>query len=156
MLGATVDGELISFHGRVTRVLACPIGIDADQFERDAIRASGSPDTVRLTESLGGKALALGVDRLDYSKGLPNRFEGYARLLANHPEHLGKVSFLQIAARSREDVIAYRDLARELDRLAGDVNGRFSEFDWTPLRYITRATPRRMIAGFLRRARPTR
>lgn len=153
MLGAAVDGEQVTWDGRDTRAMACPIGIDADMFERDAIRAAGSADTMRLTESLGGKALALGVDRLDYSKGLPNRFEGYARLLANHPEHLGKVSFLQIAARSREDVIAYRDLGRELDRLAGDVNGRFSEFDWTPLRYITRATPRRLIAGFFRASR---
>ncbi|MCC6920590.1 MAG: trehalose-6-phosphate synthase [Alphaproteobacteria bacterium] len=153
LLAARVDGDRIAFGGRVTRAEAHPIGIDAEPFERDAIRASRSADTQRLAESLHGRALAIGVDRLDYSKGLPNRFDAYARLLGQYPEHLQKVSFLQIAARSREDVVAYRELARELDRLAGDMNGRFAEFDWTPLRYITRAAPRRTLAGFYRMAR---
>lgn len=153
LLGATVEGELVLHKGRSVRVQAHPIGIDAEPFERDAVRAARSVDTQRLIESLHGRALAIGVDRLDYSKGLPNRFEGYARLLAEHPEHIQKVSFLQIAARSREDVVAYRELARELDRQAGDVNGRFAEFDWTPLRYITRAAARKTLAGFYRTAR---
>ena len=153
LLGARVEGEVVSHEGRQTRAVANPIGIDAVPFEREAIRAEQSAETVRLTTSLQGRTLAIGVDRLDYSKGLPNRFEGYARMLARHPEHHGKVSFLQIAARSREDVVAYRDLGRDLDRLAGDVNGRFSEFDWTPLRYLTRAAPRRQLAGFYRIAK---
>lgn len=152
-LDAAVDGEHVRHAGRTTRVIAAPIGIDAAPFERDAIRAARSAEAERLLSSLHGRALAIGVDRLDYSKGLPNRFEGYARLLARHPEHLQKISFLQIAARSREDVVAYRELARELDRQAGDVNGRFSEFDWTPLRYLTRAAPRNVISGFFRIAR---
>ena len=153
LLGATVSGDTVTHEGRSTRAVANPIGIDAVPFEREAIRAVQSAETVRLAASLQGRALAIGVDRLDYSKGLPNRFEGYARLLKRFPEHLEKVSFLQIAARSREDVTAYRELGRELDRLAGDVNGRFAEFDWTPLRYLTRAAPRRQLAGFFRIAR---
>ena len=152
-LGAQVTGDLVHHAGRVTRALVAPIGIDPAVFEREAVRAVKSEETQRLEASLQGRALAIGIDRLDYSKGLPNRFQGYARLLEEHPEHRQKVSFLQIAARSREDVVAYRDLARELDRLAGDVNGRFAEFDWTPLRYITRAAPRRTLAGFCRLAR---
>ena len=152
-LGAAVEGETVTRDGHATAAIATPIGIDAAPFERDAIRAARSDEAERLIDSLHGRALAIGVDRLDYSKGLPNRFEGYARLLARHPEHLQKVSFLQIAARSREDVVAYRELARELDRQAGDINGRFAEFDWTPLRYITRAAPRRTLAGFYRHAR---
>ncbi len=153
LIGATVDGERVVYKGRTTIAMADAIGIDAEAFERDAVRAARSAETERLRQSLEGKALALGVDRLDYSKGLPNRFEGYARMLDRHAELRGKVSFLQIAARSREDVSAYRDLRRELDRMVGDINGRFSEFDWTPLRYISRATPRLMIAGFFRTAR---
>lgn len=153
LIGADIEGETVCVAGRETRVIAAPIGIDAASFERDAIRATRSDEAERLRASLHGRALAIGVDRLDYSKGLPNRFEGYARLLALHPEHRQKISFLQIAARSREDVVAYRELARELDRKAGDINGRFAEFDWTPLRYLTRAAPRRTLAGFYRIAR---
>ena len=82
-------------------------------------------------------ALAIGVDRLDYSKGLVNRFEAFGRLLGEYPEHRRHVSFLQIAARSREESGSYQRLRRELDRIVGDTNGRFSEFDWVPLRYMT-------------------
>ena len=100
-----------------------------------------------------GRLLAIGVDRLDYSKGLVNRFEAVGRLLARYPEHRRNVSFLQIAARSREDAREYQQLHRELDRIVGDTNGRFSEFDWTPLRYMTRAVRRQTLAGFFRIAR---
>ena len=87
---------------------------------------------------------------MDYSKGLPQRFEAYARLLENHPEHRRKVHFLQICPRSREEVDEYRKLRAELDRLAGRINGRFSEFDWTPLRYQHAAAPRTTLAGLYR------
>ena len=117
------------------------------------MHAERSAEAGRLRESLGGRALAIGVDRLDYSKGLVNRFEAFARLLAKYPEHRRQVSFLQIAARSREDSGAYQRLRRELDQLVGDTNGRFSEFDWVPLRYMTRAVRRQTLAGFYRVAR---
>ena len=107
-----------------------------------------------MRESLpDGRALAIGADRLDYSKGLPNRFEAVARLLTHYPEHRRQVSMLQIAARSREDVGDYQRLRRDLDRIVGDINGRFSEFDWVPLRYMTRAVQRTSLAGFFRIAR---
>jgi trehalose 6-phosphate synthase len=87
---------------------------------------------------------------MDYSKGLPQRFEALARLLEKHPEHRRHVHFLQICPRSREEVDEYRKLRSELDRLTGRINGRFSEFDWTPLRYSTRAAPRTTLAGLYR------
>jgi trehalose 6-phosphate synthase len=94
--------------------------------------------------------LAIGVDRMDYSKGLTNRFEAYGRLLERHPEHRRKIHLLQICPRSREEVDEYRRLRSELDRLTGRINGRYSEFDWTPLRYSTRAAPRSTLAGLYR------
>ena len=100
-----------------------------------------------------GRALAISAERLDYSKGLPNRFEGFARLLARFPQQQRRVSLLQIAARSREDVAEYQALRRELDRLAGDINGRFSQFDWVPLRYMTQTVARTKLAGLFRIAR---
>ena len=97
--------------------------------------------------------MAIGVDRLDYSKGLVNRFEAFGRLLGKYPEHRRQVSFLQIAARSREESGSYQRLRRELDRIVGDTNGRFSEFDWVPLRYMTSTVRRQLLAGFFRIAR---
>jgi trehalose 6-phosphate synthase len=130
-----------------------PIGIDSDKFTRLAKRAELTAGARRLHESLDGRALVLGVDRLDYSKGLPQRFDAFGRLLYCFPQHLRKVNFLQIAARSRQEVASYQTLRRELDRRAGDINGEFSDFDWVPLRYMTHAVKRTAIAGFYRLAR---
>jgi trehalose 6-phosphate synthase len=150
LLGATVQGEWVRLNGRALRVFADPIGIDAESFRHDAERAVTDKLVQRVAGSLTGRALAIGVDRMDYSKGLPQRFEALARLLEKHPEHRRHIHFLQICPRSREEVDEYRKLRAELDRLTGRVNGRFSEFDWTPLRYSTRAAPRTTLAGLYR------
>ena len=154
ILGVTPDEQGRFKYGRreVTTVVT-PIGIDADRFSKTAIRSAGRADARRLLESLDGRLLAIGADRLDYTKGLPQRFAAFGQLLHRHPEHRRHISFLQIAARSREDVDRYRSLRRELDRQAGDINGQFSDFDWTPLRYMTRAMSRNTLAGFYRVAR---
>jgi trehalose 6-phosphate synthase len=150
MLGASVDGEWVRLNGRRTRVFANPIGIDAQGFSEEAARAANDRLVQRVAGSLAGRALAIGVDRMDYSKGLSNRFEAYGRLLERHPEHRRAIHFLQICPRSREEVDEYRKLRSELDRLTGRINGRFSEFDWTPLRYSTRPAPRTTLAGLYR------
>jgi trehalose 6-phosphate synthase len=141
------------YQGRKTRVVLTPIGIDADKFAALAETAEQTAETIRLRESLGDRALVLGVDRLDYSKGLPQRFDAYGRLLYAYPQHRRQVNFLQIAARSRQEVGSYQTLRRELDRRAGDINGEFSDFDWVPLRYMTHPVKRNAIAGFYRTAR---
>ncbi len=140
------------YNGRTVHAVVTPIGIDAKQFEQQALRAEHSADAQRLEESLGDRALVLGVDRLDYSKGLPQRFDAFGRLLYAFPQHRRCVNFLQIAARSRQEVGSYQTLRRELDRRAGDINGEFSDFDWVPLRYMTHPVKRNAIAGFYRRA----
>jgi trehalose 6-phosphate synthase len=153
MLGATVSGEWVRYNGRAVRAFVDPIGIDAQAFAHEAERAVGDKVVTRLADSLGPRVLAIGVDRMDYSKGLPHRFEAYARLLERYTEHRRKVHFLQVCPRSREEVDEYRRLRAELDRLTGRINGRFSEFDWTPLRYSTRPAPRSTLAGLYRIAR---
>jgi trehalose 6-phosphate synthase len=145
--------EAFEYQGRTVQLIVNPIGIDAAGFARTAVQAAAGADAKRLRASLGGRALAIGVDRLDYSKGLSHRFEAFAALLEQHPEHRREVNFLQIAARSREDSQDYQRLRRELDRLVGEINGRFSEFDWAPIRYMTRAVRRQTLAGFMRMAR---
>jgi trehalose 6-phosphate synthase len=129
------------------------VGIDALRFAGEAQKAQKTGESRRLVSSMAGRSLIIGVDRLDYSKGLLNRFEGYSRFLRGHPEFKNKVSYLQIAPKSREEVDEYRSLKRDLDRMVGHINGLFSEFDWTPIRYLTRPVPRTAIAGFYRTAR---
>jgi trehalose 6-phosphate synthase len=140
------------YNNRTVAVVLTPIGIDAKKFATMAVRAARTADAIRLEESLGDRALVLGVDRLDYSKGLPQRFDAFGRLLYAYPQHRRHVNFLQIAARSRQEVGSYQTLRRELDRRAGDINGEFSDFDWVPLRYMTHPVKRNAIAGFYRRA----
>lgn len=136
------------------RVGAWPAGIDAEGFAAMAERAARGPEAARLRASLVGRALVIGVDRLDYTKGLPHRFIGYGRLLAGFDgRHLGDVTYLQFAPVSRSEVAQYRALRRELDELTGRINGQYAEFDWVPLRYITRAVARTTLAGFMRIAR---
>jgi len=153
LLGATVDGETVRLNGRQLRAFADPIGIDAQAFAEEAARSASDKLVHRVAGSLSGRALAVGVDRMDYSKGLPQRFEAYGRLLERHPDHRRHIHFMQICPRSREEVDEYRKLRAELDRLTGRINGRFSEFDWTPLRYSTRPAPRATLAGLYRIAR---
>jgi trehalose 6-phosphate synthase len=146
------DGRFV-WRGHAVRAIVDPIGIDAEGFAKQAVVSARSSDAHLLRDSLAKDGLAIGVDRLDYSKGLISRFEAIGRFFAQYPQHRRHVSFLQIAARSREEQGAYQRLRRELDRIVGDTNGRYSEFDWTPLRYMTRAVKRDTLAGFFRLSR---
>lgn len=138
---------------RHSRAAVFPIGIDTERFAKFARRTANSRHTTRLKDSLSGRSLIIGVDRLDYSKGIPNRFDAIDTLLTEHPEHRNNVSFLQIAPHSRSDVAQYRALRRELEAAVGAINGKFAEYDWTPLRYVNRAFTRLVLAGFYRAAR---
>ena len=140
-------------QGLQPRARAFPIGIDADGFTAEAARAAAGADGRRLRDSLGERALILGADRLDYSKGLPHRLHGFAQLLKLHPVHRRRVTLLQVAPVSRDEVAQYRALRRELDELVGRINGQFGEPDWIPVRWITRAVPRATLAGYHRLAR---
>ncbi len=146
------DGAAACF-GRRCQARVFPIGIDTAQFAAGAAAAEAAPETLRLEASLQGRALIIGADRLDYSKGLPNRLDGYARLLDAWPEHRRNVTFLQVTPPSREDVAQYRRLRRELDERAGQINGAYGEFDWQPIRYLCRSFSRNSLAGFYRLSR---
>ena len=94
----------------------------------------------------------MGVDRLDYSKGLPERFIAYGRMLQRHDDLRREVSFLQIAPVSRGEVAEYRQLKQRLDGIAGEINGRHGDADWVPLRYISRGYPHATVSAYLREA----
>ncbi len=151
--GSDLGSDGIAAFGRRLRAEAFPIGIDTEGFVELARRASGSPETLRLEESLSGRALILGVDRLDYSKGIPQRFDAIEALLTDSPEQRRQFSYLQITPYSRGDVAQYRALRRQIEEAAGRVNGKFAEFDWSPIRYVNRSFTRQTLAGFHHRAR---
>jgi len=150
--GATVerDGRATMRDGHVFRSAAFPISIDTERVAKQAANAVRSAASERLRGSLEGRELALGIDRLDYSKGLPKRFEAFGRFLATHPQWRSKVSFLQIAPPSRQDVPEYRELRTRLERTAGAINGRYAEPDWMPIRYVNRSFNHATLAGFCR------
>ena len=146
------DGRVTCF-GRTIIVRAFPIGIDAKSIANMAVQPEAHGHAVRLIESLAGRQLIIGVDRLDYSKGIDRRFSAYAKLMERYPEHRAKVSFLQIAPPSRVDVSAYRAMRRELERLLGRINGEFADYDWVPLRYVNKTYNHMALAGLYRTAR---
>ena len=152
-VGGTVDddGRFHAFGQRGT-VAAFPVGIDTDGFARLAEAGVGGLDASRLRDSLAGRKMVIGVDRLDYSKGLPQRLEAFEMMLQTHEQHRRKVTFMQIAPISRGEVEQYRTLRRDLEGRVGHINGRFAEFDWAPVRYLNKAFPRQTLAGFYRAA----
>ncbi|MGE0666481.1 MAG: alpha,alpha-trehalose-phosphate synthase (UDP-forming) [Sphingomonadales bacterium] len=152
-LGAVSAGGHIQTLGRSVRVAAFPIGIDTERFSQIAVKAADSEETRRLQGSLAGRTLVIGTDRLDYSKGIPQRLEAFRNLLDSRPEHRSNVTFLQVAPVSRGELAQYRSLRREIEGLAGRINGQFSEFDWTPVRYLNKALSRDVLAGFFRVSR---
>jgi len=145
------DGIVISRHGR-TRCEVFPIGIDAEKFAQYAAKSISHPDVSRLRRSLNGEKLAIGVDRLDYSKGLVNRINAFDRLWTEHPNLARSISLLQIANLSRGNIEAYGNLQNEVARLVSDVNGRHGEVDWTPIRYLNKGFSQTVLAGLYRTA----
>ena len=152
--GGTVspDGSFQAF-GLRSRVGAFPIGIDADAFAMTARENADAPETIRLKQSLVGRHLVLGVDRLDYSKGIPQKVEAFYELLGRWPEHASRVTFMQIAPVSRGEVAQYRALRRDIEARAGRLNGKYAEFDWVPVRYLNKSFGRATLAGFYRASR---
>ncbi|HEX5488800.1 MAG TPA: trehalose-6-phosphate synthase [Rhodanobacteraceae bacterium] len=143
-------GDFVEIDGRRTRIAAFPISIDTTEVARQSLNALGKAPLRKLRASLDRRKLAVGVDRLDYSKGLPRRFAAFGRFLAEHREWRSRVSYLQIAPPSREEVPEYRELRSKLERFTGATNGRYAEPDWVPIRYVNRSFAQTTLAGFYR------
>ncbi len=138
---------------REVRVDAFPVGIETEQFAKTARRAIRSSFVQNVIGSLNGRAMIIGVDRLDYSKGLNLRLDAFDQFLRNHPDWRGKVTYLQITPKSRSEIREYIEMERLVGEAAGRINGAYGEADWTPIRYVNRAYSRTALAGFYRGAR---
>jgi trehalose 6-phosphate synthase/phosphatase len=138
---ATVTDSAIELEGHITRVKTFPIGIDYQSYramsEAETIKKRG----VRLRRKMGIEHILLGVDRLDYTKGILNRFLAFERFLESNPKYQGKVSFIQVASPTRSVISEYRDMKSQIEETVGRVNGRFQLPHWTPIIYMNRHIP---------------
>jgi trehalose 6-phosphate synthase len=149
---AQVRGGVFEIGGRKVRLGAYPVSIESKAYMRLARNAGRSALVALVRESLGGSRLVLGVDRLDYSKGIPDRVKAFERLLENNPEWRGRVTLLQITPKSRSEVKQYGEIESEVTGLIGKVNGQFGDAAWTPIRYVNRSYSRTVLAGLYRAA----
>jgi trehalose 6-phosphate synthase len=155
---AETDAELLPgdhyrAFGCMTCVRAFPIGIDVEEFQRLSRLDESQEAYETLRETYAQRRLLVGVDRLDYSKGLPQRLRAFRELLARYPENHLSATLIQIASPTRETVHAYEDIRHELEGLSGEINGTYGELDWMPIRYMHRTLARRRLPALYRLAR---
>ncbi len=148
-----LPGNVLEVGHRRVRLGVFPVEIDPQGFAELAAHMARSDEAVRLRRSLHGQHLILGVERLDPTKGLLQRLDGLRAFFSRSPRWLRRATVLQIAAMSRQDVASYRQLRDSLDRAAGKLNADLAEADWQPLRFVSRAVDRALVAGYLRHAR---
>ncbi len=137
---------------RAMRIGTFPVGIETRDFTRLARRAVKTKFVQQVLDSIPGE-LMIGVDRLDYSKGIPNRLEAYERFLATNPQWHDKVTYLQITPKSRSTIREYAQMEQEVNSITGRINGAFSDAAWSPVRYVNRPYSRTALAGLYRAAR---
>jgi len=149
-IGTASEDGMLHAHGRVVKVAAYPIGVYPDAIAQAAVQYGARKPVKMLRDALGGRKLVMSVDRLDYSKGLVERFQAFERMLANAPGWQGRVSLVQIAPPTRSDVQTYQRIRETLEGEAGRINGRFSQLDWTPIQYLNRKYERNLLMAFFR------
>ncbi|HEX3755651.1 MAG TPA: trehalose-6-phosphate synthase [Rhizomicrobium sp.] len=137
---------------RAMRIGAFPVGIETRRFTRLAERAVRTGLVQQVLNSIPGM-LMIGVDRLDYSKGITLRLEAYERFLAAHPEWHGKINYLQITPKSRSQIKEYSEMEQAVNTTAGRINGAYANVAWSPVRYVNRPYSRTALSGLFRAAR---
>ena len=149
-LDYSVEGTLVKIQCADYRTKAgnFPISIDFEEFAERAASQEVSQRTAKLNLLHPDQQIILGVDRLDYTKGLPQRLEALRQALINYPDLRGKIALLQIVVPSREEVYEYRLLKEEIERLVGEINGQFTEPGWIPIHYLYRSLPRDDLISF--------
>ncbi len=147
--GRVLENRLRAFN-RTIVADAFPIGIDVEAFRAMATTPEAAQRIDSLNRRVTARSHIIGVDRLDYTKGLPERLKAFRRLLELFPEHHKLVTLMQIAPPTRVEVEAYANIRTELEGLSGAINGEFGDFDWTPVRYIHRSVPRNVLAALFR------
>jgi trehalose 6-phosphate synthase/phosphatase len=146
------DSFYVEQPGRRTQIGAFPISIDFREFALEAAQPEVTARAAELTANLAGCSIVLGVDRLDYTKGVPERLAAFRYLLANHPEILGKIALVQIVVPSRESIPEYENLKAQIERMVSEINGQFGSPGWVPVHYIHRSVDRCELLAYYRAA----
>ncbi|MGF9759893.1 alpha,alpha-trehalose-phosphate synthase (UDP-forming) [Microvirga sp. 0TCS3.31] len=149
-IGSPVGTGEHEIDGHKVRIGAFPVGIDTETFVRAAANAERNALVRRTKASLGERDLIIGVDRLDYSKGLKQRIEAFSCFIKSNPDFRNRVTYIQITPKSRSDVPEYQRMQREIAEQAGWTNGSLGEVDWTPVRYVNRTVGHAALAGLYR------
>ena len=142
----------IDIEGRRVQVRSFPVAIATRVFARTARSALRSDFAAEMRDSLNSRKLILGVDRLDYSKGIPHRIQGFGQFLDTYPQWRQHVTYLQVTPKSRSEVPEYADINQTVNTLVGQINGRYGTPAWTPIRYVNRAYSRASLAALYRMA----
>ena len=151
-LGAEVDDASgrITLGERTVIARSYPIGIDYDHFMAQGDTAEAREAQQRMITSTRHRTAMIGVDRLDYSKGLPERLDGFARFLERYPERSRDIVFIQIAPPSREDISSYQQIRETLEQKTGEINGAHSKIDLVPIRYVNQGHSMAELFGIYR------
>jgi len=142
--------QLLRFEKREIRLGHFPIGIDFDSFEKGAMSDAVTRRSQKLRAAFPDCQLILGMDRLDYSKGIPERLRAFRNALERHPELRGRVVLIQVVVPSRVEIPRYHEFKQRIDRLVGDINGRFSTSSWLPVQYHFRSLDREDLLAHYR------
>jgi trehalose 6-phosphate synthase len=145
--------DLVDAGSRRVRIKSIPIGIDVNGFQQAAQRSGSSRLLKQTIAGLGSRKLIIRVDRLDYSRGIPERMEAFERFLVIHPDQRGRVTYLQIAPTSRSEVPEYVTHSRVVNGTLGRINGPLGEPGWVPIHYVTSTYSRAVLAGLYRLSR---
>lgn len=137
----------IEYEGRTVSVGNFPIGIDFDDFDHAARTVEAEDEAARFKQTFNAEQIILGVDRLDYTKGIPERFLAYERCLEKYPELRERIAMFQLVVPSRVDVPEYIDLKVRIEQMVGRINGRFSTRGWVPIHYRFNTLPRHELIG---------
>jgi trehalose 6-phosphate synthase len=147
------DQIVLNSARRITRIGSFPVGIDVDEFQSCAAQAIESDFVMEVASSIADRTLLIGVDRLDYSKGLEQRLEAFERFCETNPDWLPKVTYLQIAPLSRTEIPEYARLEEAIGGLTARINGKYGNAEASPIRYLNRTYSRPTLAGLYRLAR---
>jgi len=145
-----LEHNLFRAFGRTVRAQAIPIGIDVEEFQRLGENPESIENYAMMRELYAKRRVLVGVDRLDYSKGLPQRVQAFNELLQRYPENRMSATLVQVASPSRESLYAYNNIRQEMESLCGSINGEYGELDWMPVRYIHRTMARHRLPGLYR------
>ncbi|MGB8329276.1 MAG: trehalose-6-phosphate synthase [Polyangiales bacterium] len=150
--GYRLSRDTVAHRGRTVKTIAAPIGVPVDELQAVATDPEVARDVERIRQAMGNRKLILGVDRLDYTKGIPERLAAFERLLRKDKSARSQCALIQVMVPSRTDVKAYADLKREVDRMVGDINGRYADTGRVPVHYLYRNLSQRELFAHYRAA----